>query len=688
MKSWSPSLAFALTLLFPAFAPAFAAEPKVEETVVGPANAGGLYAVSPRGAHVAYALNKGSRLAVVVDGIEGPVCDELFNPIGQSYFSPPQFGVIVAGAGGQNANTSLAVIFSADGTHHAYAGRQGNEYVIIHDGKEVGRGPRPFLALNYGPLTLSPGGKFVHWGEMQPLGAGATGSWRLVINGKAGPWGSHVGWEPVFSPDDTRYAYLLASLTERDKRTLIVDGKAAAYTGNAPVFTADGQVLLTVAGGNTVLADGKPSGAAGLQIDLVKPAPVGRRYAVIARKKVVNGQGLGVLFLDGKEVAGTEGAQSISFSPDGRRYALSCINPAAKSAFMIVDGKKGVEYQSVADSKYVAWTSDSTKVIYTAVSAGRQFVVVDTKEFPVPGLNLQGNSPVALPARGNRYAFSTYDGTNRNFSVVVDGESVLPPGLWPNGATLTFSADGSRYAYVVNPIGRNEIAGLVVDGTLVNDLVVGAFNAAGANALNVGGITAARNPYFQFSRDGKYLARMARLPNNTRAGLYVNDKLTHPTSYQVSHFAFSPDSRHVYWLAGEKFPDRAPFYTVAYVDGQPVAKLSGDPFQATPGTWEVGADGVLTFLGVVGTDVKRFRVTPAADMDVEKVVARSTEKQASDLAAAAAAKKQAEDDAAAARAKAKADADAVAAKRKADLDAANAARAKARADAAAARQKK
>jgi hypothetical protein len=211
------------------------------------------------------------------------------------------------------------------------------------------------------------------------------------------------------------------------------------------------------------------------------------------------------------------------------------------------------------------------------------------------------------------------------------------------------------------------------------------------------------NVYFQFSDDGKYLARMARRPDNTNPGLYLNDKLVYPNSTGTSHFNFTPDSKHASWLGREKNSDRPQLGYVAYVDGSPTVKFNGDSFQGIDGGWEMGDDGVLAFLAIQGDSVKRFRITPAADMDIEKMIAQAEEKQAATIAAAAAAKKKADDDALAAKAKADADkaeaatkaketADAAAAKRKADLQAAAEAKAKARADAAAAkaaaRQKK
>src|ERR1700710_2634672 len=142
-----PALA---SVLFALNAPAFAAAPKVEEFVVGPTNAGGIYTTSPSGGHIAYAGMKGTKVFVSVDGVEGPVFDEFFGPTSQGFYNPSKASVMRSSTGGPNPfATQLPVIFSNDGAHYAYAGRIGNEYVVIHDGKEIARGPRGSLALNY-----------------------------------------------------------------------------------------------------------------------------------------------------------------------------------------------------------------------------------------------------------------------------------------------------------------------------------------------------------------------------------------------------------------------------------------------------------------------------------------------------------------------------------------------------------
>ncbi|MGH7957878.1 MAG: hypothetical protein ACREH8_12855 [Opitutaceae bacterium] len=662
-----------------------AAEPKVEELVVGPATEGGSYFLSNKSVRVAHVAAKGTRIAVVVDGVEGPVVDELIGGGPFAGFAPNKAPSVYRTNHTWKgiAGTPSAVLFSEDGKHDAYMARQGNEYVVIHDGKEIGRGPRLSLGLNQNPISMSPLGKFVTWGDMKT--EGGRGSWRLFVNGKVGPVAGHQDFPIVYSPDESRYAYNAATVEDYRKTVLVVDGKVASYSGYNPQFTADSKLLITQAPGNTVLVDGKPLGATGIQLEKVTVGRVGSRYAVIIRKKTVNNEGVGTLYLDGKEVPGTDGAMDISFSPDGKRYALRCKNPEAKSFFMILDGKKGNEYQTVGDKIY--WTPDSSKAIYHITSGGRNFVVVNTEEFPVQSIAALNTSPIPMPDKGGRYSFTSVDGTNRNFLVVVDGRQVLPPNIWPDGGSFTFSADGSRYAYVARPVGRNEIIGLVVDGTLKNELAVSEFTGTGWTNRQ-------RNVYFQFSNDGKYMARMARKPDNTNAGLYINDKLVYLNSTGVSQLNFTPDSKHVSWLGRERVPDRPQLGYVVYFDGEPTVKLNGDTFQATNGGWEVGSDGVLTFLAIHGDSVKRFRITPAAGMDIDKMIVQAGEKQAAAVAGAAAAKKKAGDEALAVAAKNKADGEALAAKRKADAEAVAAKRKadydvklKARADALAARKK-
>lgn len=668
----SPRFTFAVFAFAFAFAgSAFCAAVKVDETVVGPINAGGLYFISQNDARVAYLGAKGTRTVVSVDGVEGPVLDELLgaNPIA---LPPGQVLVHIANGGGKSSGLPSAVLFSDAGAHFAYIGRQGNEYVVIHNGKEVGRGARSALALQHMPLTLSPGGKHVFWGEMKT--EAGRGVYRLIMNGKPEPWAGHQDLKPVFSPDDSRYAYLASKAEDYRSTALIVDGKLASYTGHLPQFTSDNKLLVPTTDTKGVLVDGKGIAVAGIQLEKLTPAPAGGRYAVIMRKKLVNSQGVGTLYLDGKEVPGTEGAMDITFSPDGKRYALRCANAEARSFFMVIDGKKGTEYQSVGEKAY--WTPDSTKVAYTITSSGRNFVVVNTEEFAVQNVSALMRGPISVAKQGDRYGFSSVDNGNRNFLTIIDGKQVLPAGVYPDGSSLDFSDNGARYAFAVGQIGRQGMTGIVDNGKLNESLAVGQFNKFGASEL--------ANPYFILSPDGKHLARIARTAQNTHAGLYINDKLVYPTTLQVTYPAFTPDSKHLFWMAAERQAGRPGTEYVAYVDGHPAVRFTSEQMLNTKGSWRMNADGSVTCVGVSGDAMKRFRITPASDMDVESFIARAEEAQAKAIADAKAATD--------AKAKAKAEADATAkadadAKAKARADAA-AAQAKARADAAAARKAK
>lgn len=658
-------------------ASARAAEPKVEETVVGPVGVGGLYVVSQNDARVAYVGAKGTRTVVSVDGVEGPVLDELFNGSAANISGAGPVLVHTANPGGKFNGTPSAVIFSETGSSYAYVGRQGNEYVVIHNGKEIGRGSRNDLSMQHSPLGLSPKGNFAFWGEMKT--EGGRGQYRLIVNGKAEPWAGHQDLKPVFSPDDKRYAYTAGSVADYQKQMLIVDGKVANYVGHTPQWTADSKILLTIAPGNVVLVDGKPGAYTGIQLEKIVPSTVGSRFAVIMRKRLVNYEGVGTLYLDGKEVPGTDGAMDISFSPDGKHYALRCKNAEARSFFVIIDGKKGNEYQNVSDK--FSWSPDSSKVVYQIGSSGRNFVVVNTEEIAVAMVGSLSRDPIVFPKTGSRYAFSSTDGSNRQHLTIVNGQNVLPPGLAPNGDSFDFSDDGSRYAFAVMPVGRSDSAGLVIDGKHTNDLLVSGFTGTGW-------INPTRNTLFKWSPHGKYLARVARKPDNTAAGLYINDRLAYPSTLQVSHPTFTPDGEHLYWIGAEKFPDRPQLYYVVYADGRPIMKRDADGFLGYKEAWSVDAKGVLTFVAAVGNVVKRFRITPSPDLNIDKMVNLAQEKIAQAEAEALAAKKRAEEEAAAKTAKAKADADAAAAKRKADAEARAAAQAKARADAAAAKAAK
>jgi hypothetical protein len=344
-----------------------------------------------------------------------------------------------------------------------------------------------------------------------------------------------------------------------------------------------------------------------------------------------------------------------------------------------VDGEKQRDYQGVNTNIAPVWFANNARLIYLVTASGRQFVIVDGQEFEIAYLGGDG-----AITRGDHYAYHTYDGSNRKHSLIIDGKEVLLSGYYPRGYGL--SPNGERHAYQASQIGRSDVAGIVVDGKMVEGFFPHEFGnlQAGANTRGLSG--------FLFSPDSRHLAMIGGNADPKSVGLYVNGGLAYPSRRGLSNLTFTPDSNHLAWLTSGIFPDRPQPYNLVYLDGEPVLKLGKIDLLRVGGTWDMGSDGVLTVVVEDGEYVKRFRITPDAGMNIAKWVSESATSLARAEAEQAAAQKQAAADAATAKAKAdaervaaaekaKADAAAAAAKRKADYAAAVAAKKKAYAEA-------
>ena len=660
---------------------AVAAAPQVQQTVVGSTGQGGTYTLSPSGGHIAYMGLKGTRVAVTVDGVAGPEFDELFTATGQSFFAPQQAAVMRSTSGGQGADSQVPVIFSPDGAHYAYAARQGNEYVVIHDGKEIARGPRASLALQAYPLALSPAGRQVSFLEVQNVGG--RGQWRVMMTGRPGPWvGNNNGIKLVFSADETRYAYTAAPVdpTGGGTQVLVVDGKPAGYLGFNPVFTADATSLLSILPTSpkpAVLVDGKPA-VGGIGVDKIIPSPVGNRWGAIVRTKLVNSMAVAEFFLDGKVVPGTEGAHNAWFSRDGKHYAVACTNAAARSMFLVIDGRKQTEYQNVAvDEHTFWWTPDGSKFFYTVVASGRPFLIVNGEEVQIT--SLIGYEPLVTAQSGGRYGYGTRDGSNRVLSLIVDGKNVLPEGTRPYDNTLVFSAQGSHYGFFAGPITRNEMSTLVYDGA-VREGVVPAYFAKWVTSDLV-------SPSLVFSRDGAHVAHMGTTAGATRPGLLMDGKVVAPNVRAIYYPTFTPDGAHFFWVAEEPAKVQGqPPASVVYVDGIEAVRANGYFFTAVPGSFTMDAAGAATFFAVDGDMAKRYRITAPQDTNVATLLRHGDELAAAEVEAKAAQAKAAAD-AAAQRQKAQEDAAAAVAQQRADQAARVQAANQARVEALQAKQK-
>jgi hypothetical protein len=612
------------------------AQTKVEESIVGrSAPRTNAYAVSKSGVHYAVLTPKGSRFAIVVDGVEGPEFDELLAPQG-------------AALGGDTSNVPTSVVFSADGSRHAYLARIGNEYILVVDGKELYRAELlpSRTNLSYAPLQFSPGGKHVYFVDLKP-GPDRNARAQLVMDGKPGPTTGNQAMTPVFSPDESRYAYNAVKINGRigggsDQLLTVVDGKELPFNGFDPAFTADNKLLTHLKAGapsivivpenvSTGSRTRDTSGPTNVERERMRTtigaAPVGSRWAGV-RQPAKPGDP-SVLFLDGKEVPDALNPEEVIFSSDGKRYMAICRNNTTRARFIVLDGKKGPDYQTIA-AGLTRFSPDSSRAIYVGNTAGKNFVVVDGQ--PSEGyVQLTGSTAnrIVVSQKGGRYGYVAGDGSGVNQILIIDGKPVALDGKSVVPDTLSFSQDGSRYAFVAGQrlpgsISRSMV--LVVNGQDMAGVTLGEFvipNAAEVQAwwVEQWGLPA---KYYVFSPDGKHIVYTGIRASDKRSAVFVDGKaLFVATAGPATSFpTWTPDSKHLFWTSLERSAERPQPYPRVFLDGKATTARIFDFEQPTTyGLWQVGADGALRLVVFEGPVAKRYRITPGNDTNIDVVLA-------------------------------------------------------------------
>lgn len=599
-------LVFLAVVLSAGHAPATFADAKVEEQDVGPAGQDSQYAVSPRGGHVGAAVHKGSRMIAVVDGVAGPKFDEIRSVT--TYVDPR--GVDLT----QSRALIKPVVFSNDGSRYAYCARQGSEFVVIADGKELLRTTvehpdqtdvrMQFTGDDGKHLLFAVSGfaGYTLWADGQKM-PGTYGS---------GSGGTQGIMDPLVSRDGARYAYL--AQISRDKATVILDGKDAGFVGDNLAFTADNHHLLALVRQGTVVwlaVDGKPKIKTDGISQLVM-APSGNGFAAVLERLNPPGE---FLVVNAKKIEGSDCASipKIIFSPDAKHFAALCTKSPSEK-FVLADGKKGQEYFDIPatpGTPGIAFSPDSSKLGYMAQAANKFYVVIDDDESD----GFDASPGFAFSADGKHVAYGGILNRPPGTPIVVDGKAdpVIPGTLM---TSFAFSADGTRHA------DTERMGGVCVDGKST-------------------GVTG----YFLFSPDSKHVAIAGRRGADNKAGLFVDGKLVYEvrSNFMVRYLAFTPDNQHLFWVVYEppKNPTTSQGDFVSYLDGKPVAHYDNDAItnqkldqqsiqprveigpngvaqmeHTQAAAWQVGPDGVLTVVGPVGNVIKRYRVTPASATSV------------------------------------------------------------------------
>jgi hypothetical protein len=583
---------------------------------------------SPHGVHIATILQRGSRWVVNMDGMDGARYDEILSP---------QFTVY--DMDGSVVGVNERVVFSPDGTRYMYFARLAQEFVAVVDGKEVFR--TPVAGITIGPVAVQANAFWPETAGAQRQGGGFT------PNGKHYFFGLHTakttiydqlvwdgqittgqGANGIFLSMDAagdHYAYFINNPANISQRALIVDGKPAGFnTQESPLFTANGQHIFAVAppvngrSGQEYLLDGK----SWVRADHVQlyMAPLGDRViGVITVGVPFNPGGGQFLHVDGKRAPGTDCGMihDVKFSADGKHYAADC-ETNAKSHLMIIDGKRGQEYSNIV---YYGFTPDSSKSVYVANSGSKSFAVIADQESDGYTGIINNNkdfkkSPIVYGAGGKRTGFTS--GAEPDGVCVVQVDDKITKLRAPVCAHhLAFSPDGAHYTYLK---GLLNATGIVVDGVDIPGPSLAPF----ASRLYEGGRTNQLDQFVVFSPDSQHIAYSGMVAS--QPGLYaifIDDKyLGLPFGDPIAP-TFTPDGKH-FVFAGRASVQGQPYpFMVIYVDGRPAARFNGSANQIMRNsyTWEMGADGVLTFLVQDESDIKRVRITMPTDTSVDTMLA-------------------------------------------------------------------
>jgi hypothetical protein len=370
-----------------------------------------------------------------------------------------------------------------------------------------------------------------------------------------------------------------------------------------------------VAGTNAteVLLDGKPVMKA--MSPQIYTTPVGAGFMTIVTQGTP-GTGIHFLTMGTQRIPGTDcpwspGYSNIEFSPDGKHWAAACHGSSA-SYWVVVDGKKGQEYQTIQPAGFTA----DGRLVYGAGMRNQTFMVVGDQESDGYGSILSASDPMtavyekrlfSLPSlgapaalAGNHVAFTAANGNGGTMlTVMVDGKALQRE----SAGRVIFNADGSHFGFT---FGNSQSRTLNIDGKDLTGNVM-TFQQPGNGRNRPRG-------EFVFSPDGRRVAYFVMQPNNNSA-IYVDGK---PAAVfagsQPENLTFTPDGKHLLWLAGVSGSQ------IVYVDGRQALKVDGNSqIQLSPGAWEVGADGTLTVVSQAGDAIKRFRITPGADTSVDTI---------------------------------------------------------------------
>lgn len=506
---------------------------KVQEALMGPVSQ--RVVLSFEGEHLAIVTAKGSRVVVLVDGVEGPVFDEI--PMNFTWAT--------------YRGSSGSMVFSPTGGHSAYVGRRGGDFIAVVDGKEAATLSTPVM-LQGGGSSSTTGWKFAFNKDGSRLAYGAMtgpGAWVVVVDGVNSPVYRAVDFTQL-ELKGKRLVYV--TQTADQKWHAVVDGKPG------PAFDAISELKLTPDGAHyafigvrsslgpkryLVVNDGV-EGTPWFTISSLEQAPDGRiAYEATTKLGDASGRGgEGAVFVGGLSVPNTltynvsyydkdrighrlgSARQRIAWSPDGKRFAYVQRNPPAPDITVMVNGKQmGPSYLAAEE---LLWSPDGARLFYQGSSPNGTLAVIDGQEFGA----YNWVKEFQWSPDGKRYV---YQAAGTGGGVIVDGKE-QPKTRGVIDASILFSPDSKHIAYGGQP--GVSVYQPVVDG------VAKPHNLQSFQSRNNPPITF---PVFSWSPDGNHLAYVGFTMDPIPKGGVVVDGTMYPGPSAGFQFpSWSPNSKH------------------------------------------------------------------------------------------------------------------------------------------------
>lgn len=372
---------------------------------------------------------------------------------------------------------------SADRGHVAYVGQRGTTLFVGIDEAESD----PYADLDRRlPPTFSRAGRHLAYGALM------GGVPVLISDGlKLASW-RPAPFRPVFSDDEEHVAFVA------ENRTLAAGESTVGY-----------RQWIVLDGTDLPEADGI-SVSAGIHF-----SREGRlMYAAI------DGQSVRVV-VDGVAGPPLGGAQRLTFSPDGRRFAY--VGILSHGIALFVDHEPGPIFDAIASPVF---SPDSRRLAYGAVRRSRLHVVVDGVEGP-EFKDCWGD--IVFSPDSTRWAYLSLKGGSGILGrlqtkgrAVVDG--VATGEVWDSFSSQPhFSPDSRHLAFTAARSGSNHL--------VLDDVPGPAFDSVGPPRFGATG-----RLYYLAGSDGRFMI----VAGGTR-GVSVDDVAAQPSET----FIVSPDGNHV-----------------------------------------------------------------------------------------------------------------------------------------------